>query len=63
MHGTILNIRSQGNELLHLILKLVNNRGKFIDIANLNCYSTTLRDELLELETICNYLDINILRF
>lgn len=63
MHGTILNIRSQGNELLQLILKLVNSREKFIDIADLNCYSTILRDESLELETICNYLDINMLSF
>jgi len=47
----------------HLILKLVNSREKFIDISDLNHYSITLRDESLELETICNYLDINRLRF
>lgn len=47
----------------HLILKLVNSREKFIDITGLNHYSITLRDESLELETICNYLDINMLRF
>ena len=47
----------------HIILKLTSSREKFIDIAGSNHYSITLGDRSLELETICNYLDIDVLRF
>lgn len=47
----------------HVILKLVNGRNNFINIAGSNHYSITLGDKSLELEAICNYLDIKILKF
>jgi L-fucose/D-arabinose isomerase len=47
----------------HIILKLASGREAFIDIVGSNHYSITLGDKSLELETICNYLDIDLLRF
>ena len=47
----------------HIIIKLNTGREKFIDIIGSNHYSVTLGDKSLELDTICNYLDIEVLRF
>jgi len=47
----------------HMILKLTSSRENFINIAGSNHYSITLEDKSLELETVCSYLGIEVLRF
>jgi L-fucose/D-arabinose isomerase len=60
------NIKNEivwGKTWPHIILKMANSREKFIDIVGSNHYSITLGDRSLEIETICKYLDIGLLRF
>lgn len=47
----------------HIVLKLKSSRENFINIAGSNHYSITLGDKSLELETICRYLDIGVVKF
>ena len=47
----------------HIVIKLKGSREDFIDMVGSNHYSIITGDKSLEIETMCKYLDIKIVKF